>query len=75
MVENDNDSDLWVIDLNREKCFFSHNHTKLGGKISSDFTRGYDPEEYTLKKAIPRTYTVYINYFSNAHQCITFMPL
>ncbi len=68
---NENDIDLWVIDPNGEKCFYSHPHTKLGGKISHDFTRGYGPEEFALKTAKRGTYTVYVNYFSESRQTIT----
>ncbi|MEN8139508.1 MAG: VIT domain-containing protein, partial [Bacteroidota bacterium] len=55
---NDNDIDLWVIDPNGEKCYYQHKATKIGGKISYDFTRGYGPEEFSLKEAIRGTYTV-----------------
>ncbi|WP_167605889.1 VIT domain-containing protein [Maribellus sediminis] len=68
---NENDIDLWVIDPNGEKCYYEHTQTKIGGKISSDFTRGYGPEEYSLKEAKRGTYTVYVNYFSEARQTIT----
>lgn len=68
---NENDIDLWVIDPNGEKCFYSHPNTEVGGKISHDFTRGYGPEEFTLKAAKRGTYTVYVNYFSESRQTIT----
>lgn len=68
---NENDIDLWVIDPNGEKCFYSHQNTQIGGKISKDFTRGYGPEEFTLKTAKRGIYTVYVNYFSESRQTIT----
>ena len=68
---NENDIDLWVIDPNGEKCFYSHTRTQIGGKISKDFTRGYGPEEFTLKIAKRGIYTVYANYFSESRQSIT----
>ncbi|PKP35317.1 MAG: hypothetical protein CVU00_03030 [Bacteroidetes bacterium HGW-Bacteroidetes-17] len=68
---NENDIDLWVIDPNGEKCFYSHTNTMLGGKISRDFTRGYGPEEFSLKTAKRGIYTVYVNYFSESRQTIT----
>ncbi|MCZ4694489.1 DUF2135 domain-containing protein [Ancylomarina euxinus] len=68
---NENDIDLWVIDPNGEKCFYSHPRTQIGGKISSDFTRGYGPEEFSLKTAKRGTYTVYVKYFSESRQSIT----
>jgi len=68
---NDNDIDLWVVDPNGEKCFYSHPNTKIGGKISRDFTQGYGPEEFTVKKAKRGIYTVYLNYYSESRQSIT----
>ncbi len=68
---NENDIDLWVIDPNGEKCFYSHQNTQIGGRISKDFTRGYGPEEFTLKTAKRGIYTVYVNYFSESRQTIT----
>lgn len=68
---NENDIDLWVIDPNGEKCFYSHTRTQIGGKISSDFTRGYGPEEFSLKEAKKGIYTVYVKYFSESRQSIT----
>lgn len=68
---NENDIDLWVIDPNGEKCFYQHTRTQLGGKISQDFTRGYGPEEFSLKTAKRGTYTVYVKYFSESRQSIT----
>jgi len=68
---NENDIDLWVIDPNGEKCFYQHTKTQMGGKISKDFTRGYGPEEFTLKVAKRGIYTVYANYYSESRQSIT----
>ncbi|MDW3192642.1 MAG: DUF2135 domain-containing protein [Cytophagales bacterium] len=68
---NDSDIDLWVIDPNGEKCFYGHKYTQMGGKISSDFTQGYGPEEFSLKEAERGFYTVYVNYFSESRQTIT----
>jgi tetratricopeptide (TPR) repeat protein len=68
---NENDIDLWVIDPNGEKCFYSHPKTNIGGKITSDFTRGYGPEEFSLKSAKRGFYTVYVNYYSESRQTIT----
>jgi len=67
---NDNDIDLWVIDPNGEKCFYKHQYTVLGGKLSKDFTRGYGPEEFSLKNAKRGIYTVYVNYFGDTRQQI-----
>ena len=71
LSSNENDIDLWVIDPNGEKCYYSHTHAKIGGKISRDFTRGYGPEEFSLKTAKRGIYTVYVKYFSELRQSIT----
>ncbi len=68
---NENDIDLWVIDPNGEKCFYKNTHTKIGGKITKDFTQGYGPEEFSLKNAKRGFYTVYVNYYSESRQTIT----
>jgi hypothetical protein len=57
------DIDLWVIDPNGEKCFYSHKRTRIGGRLSNDFTQGYGPEQFLLKKAINGTYQVKTHFF------------
>ena len=68
---NENDIDLWVIDPNGEKCYYKNKRTKMGGKITKDFTRGYGPEEFTLKTAKRGFYSIYVNYYSESRQTIT----
>lgn len=65
------DMDLWVTDPNNEKCFFSHKDTYQGGKMSLDFTGGYGPEEYLIKKAKPGPYKVQVNYYGNRQQSLS----
>ncbi len=60
------DMDLWVTEPGGEKCFYGHQRTAAGGYLSKDFTRGYGPEEYMIKKAQQGTYTIQLNYFSNS---------
>jgi len=64
------DMDLWVTDPNGEKCFYSHRHTKIGGHMSPDYTGGYGPEEFLLKRAQPGKYLVHVNYYGNRQQVI-----
>ncbi len=59
------DIDLWVTDPNGEKCFYGHNQTKIGGRISKDFTTGFGPEQFILRKAIPGTYKIEVNYYGD----------
>lgn len=47
----DADVDLIVIEPGDEKCCFSNRYTKSGGKMTSDMSRGYGPEEYTIRYA------------------------
>lgn len=63
--KNDTDMDLWVTDPNKETCYYSHKETLIGGRLSNDFTRGYGPEQYLLKKAVNGTYQVKVNYYGD----------
>jgi tetratricopeptide (TPR) repeat protein len=62
------DMDLWVIDPNNEKCFYSNRRTRIGGLLSRDMTGGYGPEEFLLKKALPGKYSVQVQYFGSRQQ-------
>ncbi len=62
------DIDLWVTDPAGETCIYNYNRTKTGGHMSNDFTQGYGPEVFTIKRALPGTYTVEANYYGNRQQ-------
>ena len=47
------DIDLWVTEPSGEKAFYGHNRTTIGGLVSRDFTQGYGPEEYMVRRAAP----------------------
>jgi hypothetical protein len=65
------DIDLWVTEPSGEKALYSHPKTTIGGNVSRDFTQGYGPEEYILRKAMTGTYKVEANYYgSSAAQLI-----
>jgi tetratricopeptide (TPR) repeat protein len=67
--DSDNcDMDLWVTDPRGEKCFYSHQETEIGGKISNDFTQGYGPEMFNLKRAMQGDYKVQVNYYGTSSQ-------
>ncbi len=68
---NDNDIDLWVIEPSGEKCYYQNKNTKSGGKLSKDFTQGYGPEEYTIRKAEKGTYRIKAKYYSESRQELT----
>jgi tetratricopeptide (TPR) repeat protein len=57
------DIDLWVIEPDGTKCFYSHNRTKNGGELSQDMTQGYGPERYQMKKAIAGEFKIVAHYF------------
>jgi len=65
------DVDLWVIEPNGEKCFYSHNRTRMGGRLSPDFTQGYGPEEYVLRRGMPGAYSIQANYYGSSQQTLT----
>lgn len=75
---NDTDIDLHIIDPNLEECYYRHNKTEIGGKMSQDMTQGFGPEEYTVKNAIKGDYFVKVKYFGSRYQKIenpTFMKV
>ncbi len=65
------DMDLWVVEPSGEKCFYSHALTAIGGAISPDFTQGYGPEEYGLRRAMAGAYRVQANYYGSRSQSLT----
>lgn len=64
------DMDLWVFDPNEEQCDYSHRETYIGGRMSPDFTQGYGPEEFMLKRALPGKYVIKVNYYGNTQQIL-----
>jgi tetratricopeptide (TPR) repeat protein len=62
------DIDLWVMEPNGEKCFYSHKQTSLGGLLHWDITDGLGPELYHARKAAPGTYFVLVHYYGNNSQ-------
>ncbi|HBI90427.1 DUF2135 domain-containing protein [Sphingobacterium siyangense] len=59
------DIDLWVTDPNQEKCFYSNPATAIGGRLSNDFTGGYGPEQFLLKKALKGKYKIEVDFFND----------
>lgn len=60
------DLDLWVTEPTGEKCMYNHALTKIGGRLSRDFTRGYGPEEYMLHYPLDGDYKIELNYFGQS---------
>jgi uncharacterized protein YfaP (DUF2135 family) len=70
--DSDNtDIDLWVTDPNGEKVYYSHPLSYQGGRISADFTGGYGPEEFLLKKAKPGKYLVQAQFYGHRQQTVS----
>ncbi len=65
---DNSDIDLWVTDPNKEKCYYQHKRTAIGGRLAEDLTRGYGPEEFCLKKAIKGKYLIQANYYGTSSQ-------
>jgi hypothetical protein len=57
------DVDLWVIEPDATKVFYSNPRSPSGGEISADQTQGYGPERYRIANARPGTYRVFVHYF------------
>ena len=60
------DMDLWVVEPSGEKAYYGHPLTTIGGRMSRDFTNGYGPEEYCLKRAQHGEYRIEANYFGSS---------
>lgn len=65
------DMDLWVTEPGGEKCYYGHNLTAAGGHMSRDFTGGYGPEEYVVRRGQPGEYLVQANFYGSRAQSLT----
>ena len=65
------DLDLWVTEPTGEKCDYSHNRTAIGGMVSDDFTDGYGPEEYLVRRARPGVYRIQANFYGSRSETLT----
>ena len=63
--------DLWVVEPSGEKCYYWHALTTIGGAITRDFTQGYGPEEYAVRRALAGAYRVQANYYGSRSQSLT----
>ncbi len=65
------DIDLWVTDPNGEKGYYGNRMTYQGGRMSPDFTGGYGPEEFSLRKAKPGKYLVQVNFYGHRRTTVS----
>lgn len=64
------DMDLWVFEPSGEQAYYGNPRTAHGGLVSRDFTGGYGPEEYLIRKARTGMYEVKTNFFGSRSQKI-----
>ncbi|ARV08764.1 hypothetical protein BTO05_03595 [Winogradskyella sp. PC-19] len=65
------DLDLHIKNPNGDELYYGKTESKFGGAISEDFTDGYGPETYKIKKAQKGKYEISVKYFSDSVQKIT----
>ncbi|MEK6771624.1 MAG: VIT domain-containing protein [Pseudomonadota bacterium] len=64
------DIDLWVTDPNGEKAYYGNPLTHQGGAMSRDFTGGYGPEAFSLRRAKPGKYLVQAQFYGHRQQVV-----
>ena len=64
------DMDLHITEPSNEEAFYAHQNTTIGGLVSRDFTQGYGPEEYIIRKAMPGVYKIRAKYFGSRQQTL-----
>jgi Ca-activated chloride channel homolog len=64
------DIDLWVTDPNGQKVYYGARESYQGGRMSQDFTGGYGPEEFSLKKAKPGKYKIEAQFYGHRQQVV-----
>lgn len=69
--KDNTDIDLWVTDPRGEECSYSHRSTEIGGRLSNDFTQGFGPEQFLLKKAIKGKYKIKTNFFGERQNILS----
>ncbi len=64
------DIDLWITEPGLEKAYFSNPRTAIGGLVSRDFTAGYGPEVYMLRRLVPGSYAIQVDYYGSSQQSL-----
>jgi Ca-activated chloride channel homolog len=65
------DMDLHVIEPSGEEAYYSHNRTEIGGMVTRDFTQGYGPEVYAIRRAMRGKYQIRTKYFGSSAAKLT----
>jgi Ca-activated chloride channel family protein len=58
------DMDLHVVDPRGEEASYANNLTAIGGRVSRDFTEGYGPETFSLRKAVRGEYELRARFYA-----------
>lgn len=69
--KDNTDIDLWVTDPKGEDCSYQHKSTEIGGRLSNDFTQGFGPEQFLLKKAVKGKYKIRTNFFGERQNILS----
>jgi Ca-activated chloride channel family protein len=64
------DIDLHVTDPDGQVAYYGQPRTRQGGRMSADFTGGYGPEEFALRRPKPGVYTVRAHFFGHRQQLL-----
>jgi hypothetical protein len=64
------DIDLHVTDPDGQVAYYGQPRTRQGGRMSADFTGGYGPEEFALRRPKPGLYTVRAHFFGHRQQLL-----
>ena len=64
------DIDLWVTDPDGQRAYYGHRLTYQGGAMSRDFTGGYGPEEFSLRRPKPGKYKVQAQFYGHRQQIV-----
>ncbi|NHZ94408.1 VIT domain-containing protein [Massilia sp. CCM 8734] len=67
---DNSDMDLWVTAPNGEKSSYANRLSSQGARMSYDFTGGYGPEEFSLRRAAPGKYKIEANFYGNRQQVV-----
>ncbi|MFH2010024.1 MAG: VIT domain-containing protein [bacterium] len=60
------DMDLHVVEPTGEEAYYGHNRTEIGGMVTRDFTQGYGPEVYLIRRAVRGRYTIKTKFYGSS---------
>lgn len=60
------DMDLHVVEPSGEEAYYGHNRTLSGGLVTRDFTRGFGPEVYAVRRAMKGKYKIRTKFYGSS---------